>query len=141
MMCVGLSFRGLDVGNVDEMYAPIDGDNNLCGIGDLADFPYLYIFDLDTALSNNLFLYSVCVDTCPTYENAGEWNYYATNESSTYPDGAYTSNPDGDDTVVLSDLLTYCIPNNANGDTVVSNLVDMLNDSGFSSIIDLKIAT
>ena len=49
--------------------APLDADNHFCGEGELSDFPYLYLSDLDDVNINQIFKSGVCVRTCPTSAN------------------------------------------------------------------------
>jgi len=73
-----MSVYGFIHGNVHKLLAPIDGDNQFCGVknddgnGDLTDYPYLYIGNLEDAVvagaSDNFklaFKSGVCVKTCP----------------------------------------------------------------------------
>lgn len=55
---------GLTNGDIDKMTAPIDGNNNFCGIGDYADYEKLYFTDLGLDVYG-IFENSVCVKSCP----------------------------------------------------------------------------
>merc|ERR1712178_463089 len=72
VMCLVLSIKGYWVGNFDELIAPIDSDGNLCGEDPgYEDYPYLYIFDIDSAINTgNIFSYGVCVNECPDSSNS-----------------------------------------------------------------------
>jgi len=57
--------------NPDMLLAPISGANVICGYGTATGYPYLYIADLSSAISNptDVFDYGVCVESCPTEAN------------------------------------------------------------------------
>lgn len=79
-----MSVYGFIHGNVNKLLAPIDGNNQFCGVknddgsGDLTDYPYLYIGNLNAAVASaaegaalgsdnfhKAFATGVCVKTCP----------------------------------------------------------------------------
>jgi len=67
---------GYSNGNPGLLLAPIAANGNtgssvICGYGDAANYPYLYIYDIDSALGPsifsiaNFFDYSTCATACP----------------------------------------------------------------------------
>ena len=48
-------------GRPDEIFRPVNGDGQLCGVGELADYPKLYYL----LKANDKNFYAVCVDECP----------------------------------------------------------------------------
>jgi len=55
-------------GNMDKLLAPVDGDSNLCGIGETyGPYKYLYLTHLDASgFHSEVFKSGVCVKECPT---------------------------------------------------------------------------
>lgn len=74
-----LTVYGFIHGDVTKLLAPLDGNNQFCGIkngdkpdGDLVDYPNLYIGDLTSAVvkassgdTGGAFSTAVCVKICP----------------------------------------------------------------------------
>jgi len=53
-------------GDLDKLMAPLDGDDNFCGISaGFEDYGHLYITDLSIASVNGIFDTAVCVKECP----------------------------------------------------------------------------
>jgi len=64
--CIIMGFLN---GEPDMLMAPVDYNGNICGYSEnTVDYPYLYIYDLNSAINepNQLFQYGVCVKSCPT---------------------------------------------------------------------------
>lgn len=59
---------GMVVGDVNKLLAPVVLGNHLCGYSEgLESYPFFYIPDINDALKDpkNLFMYGVCVKSCP----------------------------------------------------------------------------
>lgn len=52
-------------GDVSKLTAPLDADLNFCGVGEYADYPYLYLTDFTSPNPNHIFSSGVCVSKCP----------------------------------------------------------------------------
>lgn len=53
-------------GHIDKLLAPLDGDDNFCGISHgVEKFPRLYITDLSILSVKKAFKSAVCVEKCP----------------------------------------------------------------------------
>jgi hypothetical protein len=50
---------------VSKLTAPLDADLNFCGIGEFADYPYLYLTDFTSPDPTHIFQSGLCVKTCP----------------------------------------------------------------------------
>jgi hypothetical protein len=48
-------------GQPDQLFRPVNGDGQLCGVGDLVEYPKLYYIVRSTDQQPR----AVCVDTCP----------------------------------------------------------------------------
>jgi hypothetical protein len=141
ILCIVLSIKGYSEGNFDKLIAPIDADNNLCGFDTgFEDYPYLYIFDIDSALSSdNIFEYGVCVTSCPTGPDDDSWKCIDTTISEDtydYPGGCQDfSNPDGDTT---TDFFGYCLPSGDDRTAIYDEITNVLSDLGFSFLLDIE---
>lgn len=61
-----ITFLGFQEGDVAKLIAPLDGDNNFCGISEgLEEFPILYITDFTQSSVKAIFDSGVCVKECP----------------------------------------------------------------------------
>ena len=61
--CTGYGYTH---GNPDKLLSPIGGDGNICGVTPgFEEYPYLFIADINAALTGNIFKYGVCVKKCP----------------------------------------------------------------------------
>ena len=65
-----LTYVGYTEGDVKKLLAPLDGDNNFCGVSEgLEDYPKLYITDFTVGGINAIFDSAVCVSKCPQTED------------------------------------------------------------------------
>lgn len=62
---IALSIYGLVKGNIAELIGGINGENEICGVGELKDYPYLYLTNLELNDIDLLFQQGVCVKECP----------------------------------------------------------------------------
>jgi hypothetical protein len=67
-----ITIYGFAHGNITKLLAPIDGNNNFCGIDEYKDYPVLYIGNLlkatvgaGTGQLASVFDTSVCAKKCP----------------------------------------------------------------------------
>ena len=61
-----LTGYGYQYGHPDKLLSPIGGDGNICGVSPgFEEYPYLFIADINMALTGNIFKYGVCVKSCP----------------------------------------------------------------------------
>lgn len=58
-------------GNVSKLTAPLDADNNFCGIGAYTEYPYLYLTDVNDVNIMQIFSSGICVKECPTSYEEG----------------------------------------------------------------------
>jgi hypothetical protein len=47
LVMVGLTWVGFNQGDVQKLIAGVDGDHNICGTGEAAGFPNLYLTDIN----------------------------------------------------------------------------------------------
>jgi hypothetical protein len=72
-----ITVYGFAHGNIKKLLAPIDGNNNFCGVGDYKEYPNLYIGNLLDAVAEGAltpsaaFKTAVCVKTCPVSVSSG----------------------------------------------------------------------
>merc|ERR1712178_200577 len=66
MGMLGVASYGFTNGDPEKILTPLDADGNECGTGDLTDYPYLLIVDIDASASTDVvdMSTSVCVVTC-----------------------------------------------------------------------------
>lgn len=73
-----ITIYGFSNGDIKKLLAPIDGKGNFCGIGDLKDYPNLYIGNLLDATASaaldpgGAFGTAVCVKECPVSVASGK---------------------------------------------------------------------
>lgn len=67
---VYLTSYGYANGDTAKLTAPLDADNNFCGVGAYSDYPYLYLTDITTNIMTT-FRSGICVSECPTEYSAG----------------------------------------------------------------------
>jgi hypothetical protein len=69
-----ITVYGFAHGQIDKLLAPIDGNDNFCGIGDYKDYPNLYIGNVLDAVTGPAaaFKTAVCVKTCPVSVASGD---------------------------------------------------------------------
>lgn len=71
-----ITFYGFVHGDVTKLLAPLDGNNNFCGVNngkghDYTDYPYVYIGNLEESVTGGvadaatIFDTAVCVKSCP----------------------------------------------------------------------------
>ena len=126
-------------GNPNELLAPIDTAMNICGFTEAAkDYPYLYIYDVESALTVsptggfNLFGTSTCAKSCPsTLATPTDCLNQSACDGvgSTY--SAYTT----------YELLGYCVPNEDSLPASVKDnwqaALDLILNTGGSSLYDV----
>jgi len=98
---VGLMFfvmgYSMTVGDYNKLLAPIVVGNHICGYSPgLESYPYFYIPDIKNALSDptNLFMYGVCVESCPVDKDSkfscADTSYYSRQTCDDFPRYATT---------------------------------------------------
>lgn len=60
-----LTVYGLQNGDIAKLTSPVDAGNNLCGVGDYVDYPYMVLTDIDDLDINQIFRSGLCVTRCP----------------------------------------------------------------------------
>ena len=69
--------HGYSNGQVDRLLAPLDGDDNFCGVdAKVKDYPFLFITNIGVASPAENFRRSVCVKKCPKVDD--ELDYFKT---------------------------------------------------------------
>jgi hypothetical protein len=124
----GVASYGFANGDPEKIITPLDAVGNQCGLGDLADYPYLYIVQVEADASTDVvdMSTSVCVSSCDLDE--GDYTDCYTNPEVT------------DCPLVYYDyqlyLDRYCFPNST---TAANDIMDMLGNNTFAtSMADLS---
>ena len=109
--CMGfLTSYGLKYGDMNKLMAPLDGDDNFCGVNNgngkgmnLTSKPYLYLPELSISSIKDIFADGVCVDECPK-SDSGKINFQP---NSAVPDNTTLSSFRRYNT---KKVLGYCFP-------------------------------
>lgn len=73
LLCIavtlGLTVTHLSNDNLQRLLGPVSGNNNVCDIGSLKGYPYLYYTDLSWTTLSRIQESGVCVKECPSLAN------------------------------------------------------------------------
>jgi hypothetical protein len=73
LLCIAvtlvLTLKNLSNDNLQRLLGPISGKNNVCDIGSLKGYPYLYYTDLSSTSLSSIQNSGFCVKECPSLAN------------------------------------------------------------------------